>query len=341
MQAENPHSTPEATVPPGIGRGVLVGLDGSPLAERVLPHAVAMARAFQSDLCLLRVIDRTEPSGRPVEAVSWRLLHAEADRYLRGHVERLAGRGLEVRHEIAGGDAAREIVDYAERGDFGLLVLGSHGEGGASPFALSGTAHKVIGRVGRSVLLVRSLRPEQPADEEAPIYRRIVVPVDGSLRAEWALFLAAAIARSQGAELVLLAVAHVPEMFRRPPLEPRAQRLVDELAALDRRWAEEYVGQAVNRLAAPGLVLRRRITSSTRIRHEIDAQLQDEDADLVVVSAHGSAGGARWPFGSMSSHLIYNGTTPVLVLQDQRSGAFEHASSERQRDDSRSPRREE
>jgi nucleotide-binding universal stress UspA family protein len=339
MPSEKPASDSGIIAAPGAIRRVLVGLDGSQLAESALPHAVAMARTFATDLCLLRVIERREAPGRPVDTLAWRLFRAEAESYLRGHVERLADRGLAVRGEVTEGDAACEILDFAERGDFGLLVLGSHGEGGPSPFTLSGTVHKVIARAGRSTLLVRSLRGSPPSADDEPIYLRIVVPVDGSQRAEWALCQAAAVARHQGAELVLLAVAPVPETFRRPPLEPRTQRLVDEIAGLNRRWAEEYVTKMKRRLAAPGLEVRTRVSSSSRVRHEVDTQLRAMDADLVVVSAHGAAGGAHWPFGSTSSHLIHHGTAPLLVLQDQLDETIEPAETAPVRDDSRRPRR--
>jgi len=323
---------------PGAIRGVLLGLDGSPLSEAALPHAEAMARAFDTELFLLRVLESKGRRDEPVDSVAWRLSRAEAKKYLATHVERLASCGLAVRGDVREGDAASEIVDFARRHDIGLLVIGSHGEGGATPFALSGTVQKVITRAGRSVLLVRCLDGERRAKPEAPLYRRIVVPVDGSQRSEWAVCLAATVARSESAEVVLVAVAPVAETVRRPPLDPRSQRLVDELASLNRRWAEQHLEEMRQRLASSSLEVRTVVSSSRRVRHELDEQLRALTPDLVVVSAHGAAGGARWPFGSTTSHLVHNGTAPLLVLQDQRCGALEPEETELASDDSRSPR---
>lgn len=323
---------------PGAIRGVLIGLDGSQLAEAALPHAEAMVRAFDTELHLLRVLEPKGRRGDPVDSVAWRLARAEAESYLAVQRKSVAERGVPARSEVREGDAAAEIVDYAHARDVGLLVIGSHGEGGATAFALSGTVQKVIAHAGRSVLLVRCLEDPPAAAPEGPLYRRIVVPVDGSQRAEWALCLAAAVARSQAAEIVLIAVAPVAETVRRPPLDARAQRLIDELAALNRRWAEQYLEEMKQRLASSSITVQTMACSSRRIRHELDERLRSLAPDLVVVSAHGAAGGARWPFGSTCSHLIHNGTASLLVLQDQRWETLEPEEIEPASDDSRSPR---
>ena len=77
-------------------RTILVPLDGSPHAECALPHAVAVARAFGSQIVLLRVQeDGGKPRG-PIDTVSWRLGCAEA----RGYVDRLGatlrGQGMQA-----------------------------------------------------------------------------------------------------------------------------------------------------------------------------------------------------------------------------------------------------
>jgi nucleotide-binding universal stress UspA family protein len=307
---------------------ILVALDGSPLSEATLPHAVAVARAFGAEILILRVLASRGRLGEAADPLTWRLGRAEAERYLADLAESLGGRGLAVRTELTEGDAASEIVAAAERHGVGLISLGSHGEGGLTPFPLSSTAQKVIARTGTSVLLARGRNGPAAGAWHEPTHRRVVVPVDGSQRAEWALFLAASVARSQAAELVLVSIAPIPETVRRPPLERRVQRLMDEAAALNLRWTEEYLDEMKRRLEAPDLVVRTVVSSSRHVRHELDPLLLRERADLVVISAHGSAGNTRGPFGSVSSHLIHHGSTPLLVFQDQSSSPLEPGAPE-------------
>ena len=70
---------------------ILVGLDGSPLAERALPHAAAVAQAFGAELVLMRVLEDDAKSGGPVDPVAWRLRRSEAQAYLRRVAEGVAG----------------------------------------------------------------------------------------------------------------------------------------------------------------------------------------------------------------------------------------------------------
>lgn len=59
-------------------------------------------------------------------------------------------------------------------------------------------------QIGLSLQLVRSPGEDFATTREGPIYRRILVPMDGSHRAEWALCLASSLVRSQGASVLLV-----------------------------------------------------------------------------------------------------------------------------------------
>lgn len=139
--------TPPAEGEPSF-RNVLVPLDGSSLAEQILPHAIGMARLFGSRLTLLRVA-RAGPSfgypsvplGVPLEPVD----AVEAKRYLDGVAERMRAEGLEAGALVARNPVpARAIAEYAEANDVDLIALATHGRGGLSRLVLGSTADKVI-----------------------------------------------------------------------------------------------------------------------------------------------------------------------------------------------------
>jgi nucleotide-binding universal stress UspA family protein len=48
--------------------------------------------------------------------------------------------------------------------------------------------------------------------------------------------------------------------------------------------------------------------------------VQKEQVDLVVMSAHGSSGASKWPYGGLATNFIAYGTTPLLIIQDLRAG---------------------
>ncbi|HVS14878.1 MAG TPA: universal stress protein [Thermoanaerobaculia bacterium] len=317
---------------------VLIGLDGSRGAEGALPHAVGLAEAYGAELVLLRVLEDAPTGAAPMDPVDWRMRHAEAEAYLNRAAARIAERGLPVEWMVAEGNAAEEIVNAAGRRDVDLVVVGSQGKSGAPSPGLCSTAQEVITGVGRSVLLVR-YEDGPPSEDLSPIsYRRLLVPVDGSRRAEWAACQATHLARSNSAELLLACVVPVPQTPMRPPLTPEDSELVERLVERGRRWAEEYVEELRNRLMAPDLRVRALVLVSPRVDETLCELPARYDADLVVVSAHGASGEARWPYGSVASRLLTHGSVPVLVFQDQAIPREQPVLAESAADDSRSVR---
>jgi nucleotide-binding universal stress UspA family protein len=317
---------------------VLIGLDGSRRAELALPHAVALSEAYDAELLLLRVLEDAPAGGTPVDPVHWRLRHAEAESYLGRVAAPIVERGLRVEWMVAEGNAAEEIVNLTRRRDVDVVVVGTHGETGAASQGLCSTAHKVLARVGRSVLLVRCEDSQVAADQPALSYRRLLVPVDGSRRAEWAMCQATHLARRDAAEMILACVVPVPETPMRPPLSPEDSELVERLVQRGRRWAEGYLDDLRHRLEARDLQVRTVVLVSPRVYETLCELPSSYDADLVVVSAHGASGEARWPYGSVASRLLTHGCVPVLVFQDQAIPREEPALAESAVDDSRSVR---
>jgi nucleotide-binding universal stress UspA family protein len=185
----------------------VVPLDGSELAERAVPVAAELARRAVAELRLVHVHDpmAAEPiyvEGLPVIDDHMRSLEREHEQaYLDGAPQRLAP-GARVSVDLLDGPVATAIVRYAERNGAGLIVLTSHARGGFERAWLGSVTDEMV-RVSHVPLLV--VRPE-PGDVSGS-FRRVVVPLDGSLAAESILEHAVRLARLQPeAELVILQV---------------------------------------------------------------------------------------------------------------------------------------
>lgn len=157
-------------------RTILVPLDGSELAEAVLPHVEALAKQRGTepvDVVLLRVCEPTAlgyypPSARfettsgavhmtPQEYVRRETAKQKAltEQYLAGAERRLKDAGLSVRSEVRVGDAAEQIVDYANTTPFNLIVMSTHARSGLSRWAYGSVATKVLQRASSPIFLVR------------------------------------------------------------------------------------------------------------------------------------------------------------------------------------------
>lgn len=294
---------------------ILVPLDGSRICEGALPHAAAVASAFDAEIHLVRVVQPGRAGGLRHDSVEWRMDRADAASYLQRAARKLEEGGHTVRHEVLEGTPAEAVVDYAHRCGVELVVLTTHGQGGPSEFLMGGTAHKVVQHAGVSLLLVRA-RDGRPSPEGGR-YQRLVVPVDGSARGDWALCLAASVARRHGARLTLLHVVPVPEFVQRPPLDADIQELRRRVTEVNRREADKYLADLRARFQAPDLELDTLVGASDQVGAELQRLVTESEADLVVAAAHGISGAAPWPFGSVVTNLILYGDAPLLVLQDQ------------------------
>ena len=106
---------------------ILVPLDGSAYAECVLPHVVALARAFGSEVVFLLVMDRSQlgDTHHAVDPLQWYADKTEATTYLKSVVTRLRKTDLSMRTTILEGRAHECIVEYAR--DFDLTIISNHG----------------------------------------------------------------------------------------------------------------------------------------------------------------------------------------------------------------------
>lgn len=296
-------------------RRVLVPLDGSPAAEAALAHAVAIGSSFGAELCLLRVVEARGDLDPAVSAVDWRLQRVEATAYLQEVVERLESEGVAATAEVVEGTPADAVVRFVRGRAVDLVVLSSHGRGGATGAPFGGTVHKILSGVPASVMVVRA-----PAEAARPpgsvAYRRVLVPTDGSSPSEWALHLAATISRAHEAELLVLQVVPDVELLcARFPFSAEETELVARLEAVQRERGEGYFRELESQLGGDDLRARFRVVRAKRVSEGVRQVAGEEEVDLIALSAHGAAEVA-FPYGKLVQHLLSHAPVSVLVLQD-------------------------
>lgn len=138
---------------------LLVPLDGSRLAEAVLPHVARLATALDARVLLLHVLETDAP--REVHGESHLVEADPAHAYLDGAADRLRESGVvdieEHVHDNRERDVAKAIVDHAQEYDARLIVLANHGSGGWREFFFGSIAQQVI-RHGRQAVIAIPVR---------------------------------------------------------------------------------------------------------------------------------------------------------------------------------------
>jgi nucleotide-binding universal stress UspA family protein len=139
---------------------LLVPLDGSPLAEAVLPIVTELASRTGATVTLVRVVEplwESQPLWHGIEADGapgntdgspelGRILLAEAQRYLEQTSEKLRHAGLRVDWEVRVGSAENEIVRAIETVTPDLVVMATHGRGGLRRWAVGSVTNEVLHR---------------------------------------------------------------------------------------------------------------------------------------------------------------------------------------------------
>jgi nucleotide-binding universal stress UspA family protein len=161
-------------------------------------------------------------------------------------------------------------------------------------------------------MIVRAYRPTSK-DLTGLRYRRLLVPLDCSQRAEYVLPLAATLARHHESQLVLAHIVPKPEMPRRAPLSREDIDLANKVTERNRQEATRYLDQLKSRLSVDARIV---LMVSDNVAASLHELVEREEIDLVLLSAHGYSGGAKWPYGSVTVSFIAYGTTPLLILQD-------------------------
>jgi nucleotide-binding universal stress UspA family protein len=285
---------------------ILVATDFSAPARHAADRAARLAHETASPLTLMHVhageslarLRQWLGAGNAPE----QQLRQDAQRRLRELADELhAARRVDVSTHDAAGPVVDEILQRAETLDAGLLVLGARGEGYLRRLVLGTTSERLMRRTARPLLVVR-----QSAHER---YRRVLVTVDFSPWSARALATARRVAPH--AHLVLTTVFQVP-------FEDKLHFAGVEAATIDRYRSQARVEatQCLHALAqAAGL----KPASWQAGIVEGDASLriveqeQEHDCDLVVLGKHGQSAAVDLLLGSVTKHVLAEGSADLLV----------------------------
>lgn len=293
---------------------ILVPVDRSLLAEQILPHAIAMARAYGSRVMLISVLDPIVESitGRPIDPWDWQLQRAEAEAYLKDLSIRFENNGVTLQTILLDGKAADQVIYHANSMGTNLIMLSSHGQGGISGWNHSSVTTKIIQQARTSVMIVPSFLIPEDGPEDLR-YRRILAPVDSSQRAEFGLFTAAHLARAHEAELLIASVIKPPELPRRTPLSIQERDLVKQIVESNRAEASQYLDALKTSLDCR---VDTRLMINESVPEALHKLVEQEKIDLVILNAHGLGGSPLRPYGNVTVNFLAYSTIPLLIVQD-------------------------
>jgi nucleotide-binding universal stress UspA family protein len=281
---------------------LLIPLDGTSMAEAVLPVAASLAEKAGARVTLLHVLERGAPA--TVHGAGHLRTARQAEEYLEQVASRSFPTTLRVTrhvHEREVADVAHSVVDHADEMRPDLVVMLAHGAGRWRDWISGNMAQQVVHLGVTPVLFLR-----QGADGQVAFpFHSILVPLDGRSAHEQGLPAAAALAQLCDAGLRLLTVVPTADVLSGTAaavgsLLPESTRKQLDFAERD---AAEYLGEHIRRLGTEG------ISATACVTRGDPAVLIAETAgklaaDLVVLGTHGRAGTQAFWEGSMAQRLL-------------------------------------
>jgi nucleotide-binding universal stress UspA family protein len=296
----------------------LVPLDGSRLAESVLPVVQQMASRFHARVILLHIVEEHPPTvihGEPhLTGV------AQAQAYLEELATRLRSSGIPVEihvHQEKEENVAHSIVQHFQEMNADLVIMCTHGHGGLRELLFGSKAQQALQQGTQSILLVF------PREDDTVFpfkLQRILVPLDGTAAHEPALPMAITIARTFGAELHLVLV--IPTLATLSGEQAVSGLLLPSttraLLDLSQEEAANYLEQAIARCHAEGVVAHAEVLRGD-IVPVVLGLAERLNVDLIVLASHGRTGLDALFTGSVASRIAGRKIRPLLLVRAGQS----------------------
>jgi nucleotide-binding universal stress UspA family protein len=274
---------------------IIVPLDGSELAESVVPFVQQLASGLNASVELLRVVNLSHAFPYTPEsylAPDTYELVIEADEsaakdYLDKVAAKLTAAGIGTTTAVVSGFPASAIIDAAGNDPTTLVAMTTHGRSGLARFALGSVAELVLRGAAAPVFLSRPLAKTQGKLD------RILVPLDGSAFGERVLPVVEALAPALKASVTLLQVTDKD----------------------DETEARSYLDSIADRLRQAGIGEVNTHTSDDPVAEGIIDTAEDLGLDMIAMATHGRSGPGRWVFGSVADRVLHSETVPVLLVR--------------------------
>ncbi|MEO8907232.1 MAG: universal stress protein [Microbacteriaceae bacterium] len=295
---------------------ILVPLDTSELAEQALLTAAAIAKASSAELWLALVHPMAPVAGYP--DAPW---NAARTSMKGGYVEDKAREiekqfGVVVVTKLLRGDVTKELVDLAQAQRIDLIVMTTHGRTGLSRSWMGSVADTIMRSVDIPVLMLRECKPGSDYWQKPQTFPRILIPLDGSLRAERIIDAAVAVAGTNASFVLARAVAPIPSVPAYADPYAISTTTVDS-GATDSMVTEasDYVGRVAKMLADRGVAS---VEQATIVADHAGSMLLDvaraHGVNLIALGSHGR-GASRFIFGSVADSILSDSMIPILVCR--------------------------
>ena len=292
---------------------IVIPLDGSPVAEQVLPYARFLAKNLALPVSLLQVIDpdalallANPAQGRYVDTVLDDLAR-DGRAYLETIAQSIAGTSVQC--QIGKGKAEEVLIDHAAADKDSLMIMATHGRSGIQRWLLGSVADKVLHGTTNHVLLVRAT--EQGKSSGEAVLKTVIVPLDGSPLAEQVLPHVADLVKRLGLQIILTRAYALPSAVAPDAYGTYTEELINQLETDTRA----YLTAKVEGLKQAGIKGITTVPDFGYGAEEIIKIARQTPDNFIAMCSHGRSGIRRWVLGSVTERVVQHSGDPVLIIR--------------------------
>jgi len=292
---------------------MLIPLDGSNLAEQVLPYARFLAKELTIPVDLMEIVD---PEGfnllaNTAHRVTFDRLLTErresCEAYLGGVARSFSGANVEC-HALYG-KPEEVIVEKAAEDKNTLIIMATHGRTGIQRWMLGSVAEKVLIGASNNLLLVRAAG-QGNSDGEARL-KTVVIPLDGSPLAEQVLPQAIELASKMKLKVIFVRAYALPVALA----SDEYAAYIEELVNRAEDEARDYIAEKVQEFKDKGVVDVESVVSFGYGAEEIITLARKTPDNVVAMCTHGRTGIGKWVLGSVTDKVVRDSGDPVLIIR--------------------------
>ncbi len=285
-------------------KSALVPLDGSQLAEDILPFAREFARRYCMEVTLFHVCD---PGGTDSQTMCQVYVDSKAGAY---NTENSV---YPVNSIAVTGKPAEEIIGHAREKGYDFILMATHGRSGVGRWLMGSVSEKVLRASDVPILMVRT-GEHLDASRVETLGNSLLVTLDGSQHAEASLPYVETIARQCGLsnpKIVLMRVYEKPFVTADYP-QPDWEEHVDRITGQFRKVVEDYLANVARRL--PSDLDVETVTVEGNPAEEIIKYAKAHALSMIVMTTHGNSTLAQWEFGSVADKVVRGAGSPVFLV---------------------------
>lgn len=284
---------------------ILLPYDGSDRAAAVLHHAGEIATWADSTIHVLFIADTTRDSVTVVDGQTVDALVQQGNDIVAEADEKLQSLGVDHNTDVVQGNPAPTIVEYANRYEHDLIVMPTNGRTGISRYLIGSVTEKVIRLSSVPVLTARM----QPDERLTFPYENILIPTDGSTRANHAAEHGLSLAAALDATVHVLSV--IEDTLLGLDVRSSTSETRDEEAATD--VVDDLVSEAETLGVSNSITHVEHGTPAEEILECIDAN----DINIVVMGTTGRRGTDQILLGSVAEKTARAAPVPVITVGDE------------------------